>query len=94
MFALDWYIKMDIEVKSYYLERLFSAIQRSNKVKKHVDFFVWLQNSVAEFIPHDALLAIWGNFDDGIDASLLFDAASNLDGLNTHVVMAASKEVR
>jgi transcriptional regulator EpsA len=84
---------MDIEVKSYYLDRLFSAIQRSNKVKKHVDFFVWLQNSVAEFIPHEALLAIWGNFNEGMDAKLQYDVTSNVDGFNTHAVMGASKEV-
>jgi transcriptional regulator EpsA len=84
---------MDIEVKSYYLDRLFSAIQRSNKVKKHIDFFIWLQNSVAEFIPHDALLAIWGNFNAGVDnARLQYDVASNVDGFNTRAVMNASKE--
>jgi transcriptional regulator EpsA len=84
---------MDIEVKSYYLDRLFSAIQRSNKVRKHIDFFVWLQNSVAEFIPHEALLAIWGDFNEGIDAKLQYDVTSNVDGFNTYAVMGASKEV-
>jgi transcriptional regulator EpsA len=84
---------MDIEVKSYYLDRLFSAIQRSNKVKKHIDFFIWLQTAVAEFIPHEALMAIWGNFEDGTDARLQFDVASNVKGFNTQVVMGASKEV-
>ena len=85
---------MDIEVKSYYLDRLFSVIQRSNKVKKHIDFFVWLQNSVAEFIPHDALIAIWGNFNHGADNSKLqYDVASNIDGFNTRALMGASKEV-
>ena len=85
---------MDIEVKSYYLDRLFSVIQQSNKVKKHIDFFIWLQNSVAEFIPHDALMAIWGNFNDGFDnARLQYDVASNVKGFNTHAVIGASKEV-
>jgi len=85
---------MDIEVKSYYLDRLFSAIQRSSKVKKHIDFFLWLQNSVAEFIPHDVLMAVWGNFNDGFDnARLQYDVASNVKGFNTHAVIGASKEV-
>ncbi len=85
---------MDIEVKSYYLDRLFSVIQRSSKVKRHIDFFNWLQNSVSEFIPHDALMAIWGNFNDGIDnAELRYDMASNVDGFNTRALMGASKEV-
>lgn len=83
---------MDIEVKSYYLERLFSVIQRSSKVKRHLDFFVWLQNSVAEFIPHDALMAIWGNFNDDAD-KLRYDVASNVDGFNTRNLMEVSKDV-
>lgn len=85
---------MDIEVKSYYLERLFSVIQRSCKVKSHLDFFVWLQNSVVEFIPHDALMAIWGNFNDeaGQD-SLTYDVASNIDGFNTRALMHSSRDV-
>jgi len=85
---------MDIEVKSYYVDRLFSAIQSSNNVKKHIDYFVWLQTSVAEFIPHDALMAIWGNFNDSIDnVRLQYDVASNVDGFNTRAVMGVSKEV-
>lgn len=85
---------MDIEVKSYYLDRLFSAIQRSNKVKRHIDFFTWLQNSVSEFIPHDALMAVWGNFNDGADNSRLqYDVASNINGFNTRTLLGASKEV-
>jgi len=94
MLALNRCIKMDIEVKGYYLDRLFSAIQRSNKVKRHIDFFTWLQNSVAEFIPHDALLAAWGNFSDGPDnARLQYDVASNVDVFNTRAIIGASKEV-
>lgn len=85
---------MDIEVKSYYLERLFSVIQRSNKVKRHVDFFVWLQNSVAEFIPHDALMAIWGNFShENAQDKLQYDVASNIDGFNTRRLLDTSKDV-
>lgn len=85
---------MDIDAKSYYLERVFPAIQRSYKIKKHIDLFVWLQNSVSEFIAHDALLTAWGNFKDGGDnVKLQYDVASNVDGLNTRAMLGASKEV-
>ncbi len=85
---------MEIEVKSYYLDKLFSTIQCSKQIKKHIDFFAWMQNSVSEFIPHDALLAVWGNFKDGADnAKLQYDVASNVDGFNTKAMMGASKEV-
>jgi len=84
---------MDIEVKSYYFERVISVIQRSYKIKKHIDFFTWLQNSVSEFISHDALLAVWGSFNDVTDAKLQYDVASNVAGFNTRTMMGASKEV-
>lgn len=85
---------MDIEVKSYYLERLFSVIQRSCRVKRHLDFFLWLQNSVAEFIQHDALMAIWGNFnEDAGQDTLRYDVASNIDAFNTRALLEVSKDV-
>jgi transcriptional regulator EpsA len=87
-------MQMDLDVKSYYLNKLFSAIKRSNKVKKHIDFFLWLQTSVAELIPHDALMAIWGDFNESQDNSRLqYDVASNIDGFNTRVVIGISKDV-
>lgn len=86
-------MQMDIKVKSYHLERVFSAIQRSYKIKKHVDFFVWLQNSIAEFVSHDVLLTVWGSF-HGIDGSKLqYDVASNVDGFNTRAIISASEDV-
>jgi transcriptional regulator EpsA len=85
---------MDIEVKSYHLERVFSAIQRSYKIKKHIDLFIWLQNSVSEFIAHDALLTVWGNFKDaGDNSKLQYDVASNVDGFSTRAMLGASREV-
>jgi transcriptional regulator EpsA len=85
---------MDTEVKSYYLERVFSAIQRSYKIKKHIDLFIWLQNSVSEFIAHDALLTVWGNFKDaGDNTKLQYDVASNVDGFSTRAMLGASSEV-
>ena len=44
-------------MKSTNWDNVFSVIQRANKIEKHVDFFVWMQNSVAEVIPHDLVLA-------------------------------------
>jgi len=95
MSLIDRYAKiMDIEVKSYYWENVFSAIERSYKIDKHIDFFVWLQNSVSEFIPHDMLVTVWGDFkDDSADRKLHFDVASNVDGISTKAMLGASAEV-
>lgn len=85
---------MDAELEIDNIQRLFSAIQQSGKIKKHIDFFNWLQNSVAEFIPLDALLVVWGNFSDGAEhAKLQYDACSNVNGVNNCALRSASKEV-
>lgn len=85
---------MDITPKDYYLERVFSAIQRSYDIKKHIDLFIWLQNSVAEFIAHDALLTAWGNFKDSNgEVRIKYDVASNVEGFTTRSMLGASREV-
>ncbi len=85
---------MDAEVESYYIQRLFSTIQQSVKIKKPIDFLNWLQESVSEFIPMDALLAVRGNFKDGAEhAKLHYDACSAIDGFNTDALTGTSREV-
>lgn len=84
---------MDIEDKNYFLERVFSAIERSYDIKKHIDLFIWLQNFVSEFIAHDALLTAWGNFNDPDDeVKIKYDVASNVEGFTTRSVLGVSRE--
>ncbi len=85
---------MDAEVESYYIQRLVSTMQQSVKIKKHIDFLSWLQYSVSEFMPLDALLAVWGNFSGGVEhAKLHYDTCSDIDGFNAQTLMSASREV-
>ena len=73
-----------------YLNTANAIIERSYLIKTHLDYFVWLQNSVAELIPHDMLLAVWGDHKQQQDGQLNYDAASNLKGLSTSVIMDTS----
>ncbi len=85
---------MDTKVKNNQWDNLFSVIQHSNKIDKHIDFFIWMQNSVAEVIPHDVLLTVWGDFSDSSDDGRLnYDVASNVQGMNTQEIWKASAEV-
>lgn len=85
---------MDTAVKNKYWENMLSVIQRSYKIERHLDFFVWMQNSVAEMIPHDVFLAAWGDFNEHhIDHKINYDVASNLKGINTKALWRASSEV-
>lgn len=84
---------MGTKLKNHDLERVFSAIQRSYDIKKHIDLFIWLQNSVAEFIAHDVLLTAWGDFNDPDDeVEIKYDVASNVEGFTTRSVLGVSRE--
>lgn len=73
--------------------RVFSVIQQSQNIQTHWDYFVWLQNNVAEFIPHDMLLAVWGDFNQSIDSTLDYDAASNIEGIRTRTIMGKTDKM-
>jgi transcriptional regulator EpsA len=67
-------------------EKVFNVIQKSFAVQKHVDFFNWLQDSVSEVLPHDILVAAWGDFTTG---ELNFDVSSNIDDIRTQKLIDA-----
>jgi len=72
------------------LNALFNAIQQSHFVKKHVDFYSWLQQHVAQFIPHDVLVASWGNFQQG---HLNSDISSSIPEIHTQQVSHGCSEI-
>lgn len=84
---------MKKESINQYVNIATAAIQRSHQIKTHLDYFVWLQNSVAELVPHDMLLTAWGDLSLQQDGQLHYDAASNLKDLRTSGIMDASERV-
>ena len=67
-------------------EQVFHVIQESFVVNKHLDFFKWLQGSVSKLLPHDVLVAAWGDFSTG---DLNFDVSSNLEDIRTQKLIDA-----
>ena len=67
-------------------EQIFDVIQKSFTVQKHVDFFKWLQGSVSNVLPHDVLVAAWGDFSSG---DLNFDVSSNIENIRTQKLIDA-----
>lgn len=67
-------------------ESLFEVIQKSYGIEKHLDFFNWLKDDVNPVLPHDVLLAAWGDFEKG---DLHYDVSSNIDGLTTQRLIDA-----
>lgn len=85
---------MNIEVKNRYWENIFSIIQHSYSIQKHVDFFTWLQVHVNDYIPHDLLLTGWANFSNKeVSPQFNYDVASNLSDINTQILFEAPKEI-
>lgn len=85
---------MDMEVKKINWEMIFSVIQHSYSIDKHIDFFTWLQENVNEVLPHDMLIASWGDFKSNSEISKLnYDVASNVSDVSTQIIFEASHEV-
>jgi len=84
MFIPDGWVTMKINAVEILLakdwEKLFDTIQNSCSISRHVEFFRWLQDEVHSFLPHDVLVAVWGDFDNG---RLNYDVASNIPEINT-----------
>ena len=62
---------------------LHDVVQRSFSIVRHVDFFLWLQDGIATHLPHDVLIAAWGDFKSG---KIHYDISSNIPGLRTQAL--------
>jgi transcriptional regulator EpsA len=68
-------------------EKIFSIIASSYSINKHIDFYNWLQTSVAEVLPHNMLLACWGDFDSNSQKfNFNYDVSSNLANIRTQAL--------
>ncbi len=62
------------------LGRYSSLIQEVVAVRRHADLFHWLQGEVQHYLPHDVMIAAWGDFHLG---RVKFDIVSALPGIRT-----------
>jgi transcriptional regulator EpsA len=62
------------------ISRYFRIITQAVSVKRHFDLLVWLQGDVQAHIPHDILVAGWGDFEKG---PLYHDIVSDLHGVRS-----------
>lgn len=65
-------------------EKLRETIRRSFSINRHVEFFRWLQDEVHWCLPHDVLVAAWGDFSNG---RLYYDVASNVPEIHTQQII-------
>jgi transcriptional regulator EpsA len=61
-------------------ERYTRIIEEAAAVSRHYDLLIWLQGEIQYYLPHEIMLAAWGDFASG---SIRYDIASALLGVRT-----------
>lgn len=56
------------------------AAEASLHIRQHKDLLLWLQGGVQMFLPHEVLIAAWGDFSSN---EITFDVMSTLPGIRT-----------
>lgn len=62
------------------LVRYYALISQVFGVRRHIDLMHWLQGDLQRFLPHDILVAAWGDFHLGV---VHFDVVSAMPGVRS-----------
>jgi len=62
------------------LSKFFTLIAEVVSVRRHIDLMRWLQGEVQQFLPHDILVAAWGDFHLGL---IHYDVVSAMPGVRS-----------
>ncbi|MEQ1602582.1 MAG: transcriptional regulator EpsA [Methylophilaceae bacterium] len=60
--------------------QFMALLQDSLKVNSHYELFLWVQGRLQQFLPHDIMIAAWGDFSLGL---IYFDVISAIPGIRT-----------
>lgn len=60
--------------------RCFDVLTEVVRIRTHLDLFNWLRGGMQQFLPHDILLAAWGDFAQG---EIRYDIVSALKDVRT-----------
>jgi transcriptional regulator EpsA len=63
------------------LHHYHRVVALSGSVRSHFDVLVWLQGDIQHYLPHDIMIAAWGDFSDGM---VQHDIISPLTGVRSH----------
>ena len=64
---------------------LYVEILRSREIKTNDEFLVWAQGTLQKFLPHEVLIAAWGDFSLGI---IYYEIISDIPGVRTKLMRA------
>jgi transcriptional regulator EpsA len=75
----------DSELTTEDLGRFYSLVNEILGVRKHVDLMNWLLGSLQRYLPHEILIAAWGDFHRGV---IHYDIVSSISGVRSENAMA------
>ncbi len=61
-------------------ERYAQVVEEGTAVRRHYDLLIWLQGEIQCYLPHEIMLAAWGEFNSGF---IRYDIISALLGVRT-----------
>lgn len=62
------------------LGRYFKVVQDAVTIRNHYELLQWLQGEIQSYLPHEIMIAAWGDFHLGL---IRHDIVSNLPGVRT-----------
>ena len=62
------------------LHKYHRVVSHAVNVRSHFDVLIWLQGDMQSYLPHDIMVASWGNFDTG---AVHYDVISTLEGVRS-----------
>lgn len=78
---------LNTELDNVQMAQFIGLIQESLRVRSHFEFSLWSQGNVQQFLPHDIMIAAWGDFSLGL---IYFDIVSALPGVQTEQIHNAN----
>jgi len=84
-------VKMNADISPVNLERrscgkglrFVDIITEAIEIRSHEEFLFWAQGALQKFLPHDVMIAAWGDFSLGI---IYYDIISAIPGARTHLM--------
>lgn len=67
------------------LHHYHRVVTHSVEVRSHFDMLIWLQGDMQKYLPHDILIAAWGDFSSG---HVQHDIISALSGVRSHAAQS------
>jgi len=65
------------------IQHYHRVVSQAAGIRTHFDMLIWLQGEMQYYLPHDIMIAAWGNFKDG---KIRHDVISPMAGVRSHNV--------